>query len=182
MATNAEQWLPVPGYEGLYSVSDLGRVRSEARTIMDKNGQLRRWPESILEPNKSAKGYPRAELWKNNKGEYFFVHRLVLEAFVGEAPPGTHGCHWNDDPEDNRLENLRWGTSSDNALDRVRNGRHNNARKTHCKWGHEFTAENTWPQSTGKGRKCRTCENARRRAKKRGMTLEEYFNTAQQPQ
>ena len=129
--SDMEVWKPVPGYEGHYSVSNLGRVRSESRTITLKNGRSRRWPESILKPFKNSDGYLRVELWKNNKQQTRFVHRLVLEAFVVEAPPGTQACHWNDTPEDNRLENLRWGTKSENTLDSVRNGSHHEAIKTH---------------------------------------------------
>lgn len=175
--SDMEVWKPVPDYEGLYSVSNLGRIRSESRTITLKNGRSRRWPESILKPFKNSDGYLRVELWKNNKQQTRFVHRLVLEAFVGEAPPGTQACHWNDTPENNRLENLRWGTKSENTLDSVRNGSHHEAIKTHCKRGHEFTPQNTLPQSGKKGRKCRTCENAWHRAKRRGMTLDEYLKT-----
>lgn len=170
-----ERWLPVPGYEGCYSVSNLGRVRSESRTVMDKNGNHRRVPEAILKPQKNTGGYLRVSLWKNSKQENPAIHRLVLEAFVGDAPPGTQACHWNDDPEDNRLENLRWGTPAENKLDSVRNGRHHHARKTHCKRGHEFTPENTLPQLGNRGRLCRTCANAWHRAKRRGMTLDEYL-------
>lgn len=57
---------------------------------------------------------------------------------------------------DNRLTNLRWDSRSGNISDQVRDGTHNNARKTHCKWGHEFTPENTGKQSNG-GRRCITC-------------------------
>lgn len=173
-----EQWLPVPGYEGHYSVSNHGRVRSDSRMVTFKDGRSRRVTETILKTIKHVNGYPSVSLCKNSKRKTHFVHRLVLEAFVGEAPPGTHGCHWNDDPQDNRLENLRWGTPADNALDKVRNGNHHNAIKTHCKWGHELTPENIFIRSGNRGRECRTCKNARYRAKKLGMTLEEYFSTA----
>ena len=175
MAQHTEQWLPIAGYEGCYSVSNLGRVRSESRTAMVGNGNHRRVPEAILKPQKNPGGYLTVSLWENGKQKLRYVHRLVLEAFVGEEPPGTQACHWNDDPEDNRLENLRWGTPTENRLDSVRNGSHHNSIKTHCKWGHEFTPENTKPQSGKKGRRCRTCDNAWHRAKARGMTLEEYF-------
>lgn len=174
--SDMEVWKPAPGYEGLYSVSDRGRVRSESRMITASNGERRRLPESILKPYKNTTGHLRVDLWENHKRKRRYVHRLVLEAFVGEAPPGTQTCHWNDDPEDNRLENLRWGTPNENMLDRVRNGIHHNDVKTHCKWGHEFTVENTIPLSSDrKGRQCKTCANAWHKAKRRGLTVEEYF-------
>ena len=50
------------------------------------------------------------------------IHILVLEAFHGSCPPGMECRHLNDDPSDNRLVNLRWGTNRENKLDRVRNG------------------------------------------------------------
>ena len=172
-----EQWLPVPGYEGYYSASSLGRVRSENRTITYINGRSRRFPEHILKPYKHPDGYLSVWLCKNRKQKKRFIHNLVMEAFIGEAPAGMQACHWNDDKEDNRLENLRWGTPTENMLDSVRNGSHHNAAKTHCKWGHEFTPENTKPQSGKRGRDCKTCGNARTRAKRRGMTLQEYLKT-----
>lgn len=84
------------------------------------------------------------------------VHQLVLEAFVGPRPEGFVGCHWDDDPSNNRLENLRWDTESANRFDSVRNGTHPEASKTHCIRRHEFTPENTYRQNGG-GRGCRTC-------------------------
>ena len=175
--SDMEVWKPVPGYEGFYSVSDLGRVRSDKRTIVDKNGHGRKMPEIILTPEKKSSGHLTVCLCKNHDQTKRYVHRIVLEAFIGEAPAGMQACHWNDDKEDNRLENLRWETPNENMFDRVRNGIHHNAVKTHCKWGHEFTPENTKPQSGKRGRDCKACGNARTRAKRRGMTLEEYLES-----
>ena len=173
--SDMEVWKPVPGYEGFYSVSDLGRVRSDKRTIVDKNGHSRRIPGAIITPEKKSSGYLIVRLCKNHDQNKRYVHRIVLETFVGEAPAGMQACHWNDDKEDNRLENLRWGTPNENMFDRVRNGIHHNAVKTHCKWGHEFTPENTVPQSNGKNRQCKTCANTWHKAKRRGLTVGEYF-------
>lgn len=61
------------------------------------------------------------ETWGDRKR--FSVGRLVLEAFVGPCPAGLQCCHANDDPWDNRLENLRWDTPKANAKDRARNGK-----------------------------------------------------------
>lgn len=55
------------------------------------------------------------------RGNQAYVHHLVLEAFVGPAPVGTVGLHWDDDPARNHLDNLRWGTRADNFADFVRN-------------------------------------------------------------
>ncbi len=54
-----------------------------------------------------------------------FIHRLVLEAFVGPCPPGMEACHFPDrDPANNRLENLRWDTHAENMKDAVKHGTH----------------------------------------------------------
>ena len=77
-------------------------------------------------------------------------------AFRGETPEGLEIRHLNDDKDDNRLENLAFGTSSDNMHDRVRNGIHHNSIKTHCKRGHPFDEENTFINHSG-SRECRAC-------------------------
>ena len=148
----SETWIPIPGYEGLYDVSDLGRVRSLDR--LDARGHARR--EMVLKPRTSNKRhyvvlYTNGVRRRNSK-----VHRLVLEAFMGPCPDGLEGCHLNDDPTDNRLENLRWDTQSANMLDSVRNGTHHNANRTHCPQGHEYTSANTYVGRPNR-RFCREC-------------------------
>jgi hypothetical protein len=161
-----ERWLPVVGWEGLYEVSDLGRVKSLERVIRKAPG---RWgkptsqtiPARILSLDLHQK-HPRIALFRNGTGERCRVHRLVLEAFVGPCPPGREACHWNDIGHDNRLTNLRWDTPSANMFDRVRNGIHPQASKTHCKHGHELTA-----YSRGNGAVRRVCQECSRGSKRR---------------
>jgi hypothetical protein len=70
------------------------------------------------------------------KGQPYFVHRLVLGAFVGPCPPGLMCCHFDGSPANNRLDNLRWDTQLSNGSDAVRHGRsrrwglHHNAKLT----------------------------------------------------
>ena len=158
-----EQWRPVLGYESSYEVSSLGRVRSLPRVIVRRNGRPIPVKGGIRKLVRSANSL-RVTL---GKSDVRLVHHLVLEAFVGPRPEGAIGLHWNDDPTDNRVENLRWGTYSDNNHDRVRNGIHHNARKTHCKRGHEFTPENIYQNKRGV-RACKLC--ARLRAATRRST------------
>ena len=130
------EWRPVAGFEDLYEVSGDGRVR--------RLGSQREL--------KTASSRPWVSLWRNNKPRRARVSRLMLEAFVGPCPPGYFACHKNDDSADNRLANLYWGTQSDNERDKVRNGRHNHAKRTHCKNGHELVQIKSQ-------RYCRTCHN-----------------------
>ena len=104
-----ETWKAIPGYEGLYEVSDQGRVRSFRRVA---NGQL-------LRPGRMPQGHLSVALGRGNSQ---CVHKLVLLAFVGPAPDKHECCHNNGNPADNRLENLRWGTRSENIKDAVRHG------------------------------------------------------------
>ena len=92
------------------------------------------------------------------------VHRLVLEAFVGPRPEGMVARHLNGDPGDNRLENLAWGTQSENNYDKVRHGTHHNANKTHCPSGHEYRGDNIkWYKGFRFCRACHRISERRRR-------------------
>lgn len=157
-----ENWKPVPGLEEAYEVSDRGRVRSIPRTV--KYGRTYRGKERV--PYDDG-GSLQVNLCWNGKRSQRKVHHLVLEAFVGPRPDGLECRHLNDDHTDNRLENLRWGTSSENKHDLVRNGRHHLASKPTCIRGHELSAVNTLPGAVG--RQCRAC-NAGRCAHRKGKT------------
>ena len=113
--------------------------------------------ERVLKPGKGH--YLNVTLRRGGRSYCRNVHALIMLAFVGPPPPGLEVRHLNGNNYDNRLENLAYGTHSQNQLDMVTHGTHFCANKTHCKWGHEFTPENTLPQSGGrKGRLCRECQ------------------------
>lgn len=150
-----ERWLPVPGYEGLYEVSDLGRVRS-----LRRKGTYGR----VLRPAVSRKGKRMVQLHRPDSAKTAYVHHLVLAAFVGSRPPGQVARHLDDNSADNTLSNLAYGTHGDNAQDKLRNGRDPMARRTHCKNGHPFDEANTkittYPDGRFKQRRCRACSRA----------------------
>jgi hypothetical protein len=156
----AETWKPVVGFEGLYEVSDHGRVRSLDHSTTGKDGRTRRYRGRELKPSRTGGNRLQLSLSKEGVRTMKRPHQLVLEAFVGPCPPGHEGCHYDDDSTNNRLSNLRWGTSSENSHDLVRNGNHNHARKTECKYGHEFSPENTKVLPDGT-RYCRACHRRR---------------------
>jgi NUMOD4 motif/HNH endonuclease len=143
-----EEWRPVVGYEGSYEVSNRGRVRS--LDGFTQHGH--RMKGRVLKPwLTSPRPYPCITLGHKDKR---YIHKLVLESFVGPCPPGMEVLHENDDPSDNRLENLRWDCRSENIRDRVRLGTHNNAKKTHCKRGHDLAG--AYIKADG-ARQCRQC-------------------------
>lgn len=158
-----ERWRPVVGWEGRYEVSDHGRVRSLDRTVVRSDGRTMRIRGCLMSPSTGARTkHKHVNLRDDNVQHPRKVHRLVAEAFIGPIPDGMQVLHWNDIPDDNRVENLRIGTFSDNAYDKVRNGRHHNACKTHCPKGHEYSAENTYVlPSRPSARYCRACHRER---------------------
>ena len=118
-----EIWRDVKGYEGLYQVSNFGRVKSLAK-YKNGNGGSKFWiKEKILKPKKMENGYLRVVLHKNGEKKYFQVHRIVYEAFVGKIPQGMQVNHINEIKSDNRLENLNLMTPKENANWGTRNER-----------------------------------------------------------
>lgn len=115
-------WRAVVGFEGSYEVSSDGQVRSLTRIISDG----RRITGRTMKHCAGTHGHPQLLLSRNGKRYQRYVHRLVLEAFVGPCPEALEACHWNGNPADNRIDNLRWDTRSANGIDAVRHGRHRN--------------------------------------------------------
>lgn len=102
-AESQEQWRDVPGDPGL-RVSNLGRKERHGTVIPTKG-----W------------------VWVNGRGPTK-IAVLVLEVFVGPCPPGMECCHYDDDPTNNTVSNLRWGTHQSNMQDRSRNGKSNSVK------------------------------------------------------
>jgi hypothetical protein len=148
-----ETWLPVADYEGIYQVSDLGRVRSLHR--LTSNG--RRRPGVTLKPIPMPRGYLFVNLWRANQKREVLVQRLVLTAFVGPQPVGMEALHRDNNPGNNSLTNLHWGTHSENQYDQVAHGTHRNASKDQCPAGHPYDAANTYTYPGRTKRGCRTC-------------------------
>ena len=121
-----EVWKDIPGYEGKYQASTEGRIRSLKRKVGGKNPYtgttfLRTVPPRVLKAGRFCKsGHMSVTLGRGTSGRP--VHQLVMETFVGPAPPGMEVLHRNGNPEDNRLENLHYGTRTENILDTFQNG------------------------------------------------------------
>lgn len=152
---NSERWQPISGWEGFYSASDSGRIRSEDRVISGKDGRDQRLTGRLLKQYLRADGRSSVLLANGDRRQTRLVYHLVLEAFVSQRPIGMEARHLNDIPSDNRLSNLAWGTSSENKQDVIRN-----TGRTSCHRGHEYTDETThWYRNT---RYCRICRSAPR--------------------
>ena len=95
-----EQWKPVKGYEELYEVSNLGRVKSLNYNHTGK--------ERILKPGKVGNGYLQVGLWKNGKEKRFLVHRLVAIAFLPNPEGLPEVNHRNEDKTNNVVSNIEW--------------------------------------------------------------------------
>mgnify|MGYP000902133380 FL=1 len=119
-----EVWKDIPGYVGRYQVSNNGRVKSlkrKVRSINHYTGRefFRTVPEHILRPGQYSKsGHLSVVLEHGGIGQP--VHQLVMKAFIGTPPVGMEVLHINGKPMDNRLENLRYGTRTENILDTYR--------------------------------------------------------------
>jgi hypothetical protein len=167
-------WKPIPGYEGLYEVSDCGLVR---RFI---GGRYKNRKLTI-----GSNGYLHLVLSKKNVKTTFSVHVLVLAAFVGPCPEDKECCHRDGDKLNNEVSNLYYGTKSQNWDDRRNHPQYKPNRKgvrlsaetrakisasktqTACKRGHKFTVGNTRLDSRGH-QHCRLCERDRMRERRAG--------------
>jgi hypothetical protein len=97
-----DQWLAIPSYPN-YEVSNTGLVRNlKNKHILAFNTKKGKHP------------YQRVHLSLQGKSKYVLVHRLVLEAFVGPCPLGCQTLHLDDNPKNNHLSNLKWGTPKEN--------------------------------------------------------------------
>jgi len=162
MTPTTETWRPVVGHEGLYEVSDLGRVRSVDRDVAYPGGRMQRHRGRVLSPKRTDEGRKYVNLSRQGKARLYKVALLVLEAFVGPRPPGTFGCHSDGDASNDRVTNLRWDTPSANNYDRIAHGRDWHASRTHCIRGHLLLAPNLTAAKARQGhRNCLACDRAK---------------------
>jgi predicted XRE-type DNA-binding protein len=124
-AMNQEIWKPIPGFEGLYSASSLGRICSENRVVKHYSGGPKHLTGAIRKLTLGTFGYLNVLLCKENCRTRFAVHRLVLMAFSGQLGEGLDARHLNGNRTDNRIENLAWGTRKENMADAVAHGKTN---------------------------------------------------------
>lgn len=160
-----EIWLPVPGYEGFYSASDLGRIRSEAHIVMRGNGIKYTVRSKILACPPNHDGYPFFRAHRDDRPTLsMYVHDAVLAAHRGPKPDGLEVRHLDDVKSNCALSNLEYGTRTQNSLDAVRNGTQFPSSRTECGNGHTYTPETTrYYRNRPTVRVCVTCNQQSQR-------------------
>ncbi|TDM39854.1 HNH endonuclease [Macrococcoides goetzii] len=110
-----EIWKDVVGYEGIYEVSDHGRVRTkEGKTTHSVRHGMRVWKSRVLKEKNPNGRDVRVSLWKNKKDTSHLVHRLVAYAFIPEIPGKTCINHIDGNPRNNHVSNLEWCNHQEN--------------------------------------------------------------------
>lgn len=128
-----EEWRDVVGYEGLYQVSNLGRVKSLPKDIRRGSGIYHRGC-IIMKPIINGNGYYQVTLFSNNhKKKIRPIHNIMLEAFVPNPNNYTECDHINTIRTDNRLGNLRWANRDINMNNPLTKYHRSIAIKTYCK-------------------------------------------------
>lgn len=107
-----EIWKDIKGFEGLYQISNLGRVRALDRYVKDRRSK--RLVKGHILALRTDKDYLSVSLWKNNTGHRFKVHRLVIEAFVPNPLNKRCTNHKDGNKKNNCADNLEWNTHSEN--------------------------------------------------------------------
>lgn len=130
-----EIWKDVKGYEGLYQVSNLGRVRSLIKCNAHPN------IPRIMKLHTNKKGYAKCHFFN----KLVSVHRLVEEAFINNSDNKPQVNHKDGNKQNNRADNLEWATNSENQLHANANGLNENRKKTHlqkvCKRVSQFDSD-----------------------------------------
>lgn len=126
-----EIWRDIEGYEGLYQVSNKGRVKS-----------LKYGKERILKSHDNGRGYVDVQLSKDSTRKYIKVHRLVAQAFIPNQNNLSEVNHKDENKKNNCVENLQWMRHIDNCNYGTRNERISRKILQYSKSG-EFIRE--WP-------------------------------------
>ena len=143
-----EVWRDVKGYEGLYQVSDKGRVKSLERAFIDKIGRKRYVKECILKPVIDRYGYLLVSLYAGGKQKMHKVHRLVCQAFHDNPENKLDVNHINENKTDNRACNLEWSTRKENCNHGTRNERLGKAQsKPVAQYAQDGELIKVWPST-----------------------------------
>lgn len=110
-----EIWKAIPGFEGLYEASTLGRIKTLQKSWNVGRGGVITRREKVLTPIFDKDGYCKVSLYKNNRKKQKSVHRLVAQAFIPNLDNKPHVNHKDGDKTNNRADNLEWVTPAENV-------------------------------------------------------------------
>jgi len=128
-----EKWKNIPGYKNIYQISNCGFVKALYKERINGRGGIRVYPERIMKPSTTQKGYKLVCLRKNNTSYWFSVHRLVAKAFVPNPKRKKEVNHKDGNKLNNNDWNLEWNTRKENAIHAYKTGLFN--YKRHSKTG-----------------------------------------------
>lgn len=118
-----EVWKDITGYEGIYEVSNQGRVRSSKnKTTISKLHGKRKWKQRVLKQKISEDNTCRVDLWKRKMAKTFLVHRLVAEEFIEKIDGKEFINHKDGNRLNNFVGNLEWCTYKENAQHAFKSG------------------------------------------------------------
>lgn len=118
-----EIWKPIDGYEGIYEVSNLGRVKSLKKIVLFRFPDKKRFiPDRIFKKSVNVYGYIIVSLHLNLKIKQFRVHRLVARAFIPNPENKPYVNHIDGNKQNNRVDNLEWCTAQENSIHAVKSG------------------------------------------------------------
>ncbi len=157
--SDIEVWKEVPGYEGFYSVSNLGRVRRDAVGQGARAGYILK--ATVSRPV----GYLRVGLVRDGKQKTRFIHNLVANAFLGPYPDGQCVNHKDGNKLNNLPGNLEYMTLGDNNRHAWQIGIL--TRKSFCIAGHQLVGDNVYIHPKRLTQECRACASRRRREYKK---------------
>lgn len=109
-----EIWREIPGFEGYYQASSFGRIKSVDRTIIDSRGVSYLKKGKVLKQGLRNDGYYQVALSKGSIVRTYPVHRIVYQSFYGEIPFDKVVNHIDENPTNNRIENLNLLSQKDN--------------------------------------------------------------------
>lgn len=128
-----EIWKKVNSYEGWYEISNFGRLKSLDRYVNKGNGNVRIAKGKIIKPTLCTNGYLEYVLYKNGVKKVVLAHRLVAQHFIPNPENKLEVNHIDENIQNNRVDNLEWLTSKENANYGTRNKKCRDCNKKYFK-------------------------------------------------
>lgn len=116
-----EIWLPIKGYEGLYEISNNGKVKSLARIVIGKNNRKQTLPELYLAPFVTKRGYWAVNLYKSARFKTKTIHKLIADYFIPNPENKPEVNHKDGNKLNCNIDNLEWVTPSENISHAYKN-------------------------------------------------------------